>query len=229
MAYDHPSHRVHDLRGRQVHAFHVEPGQLDTGTETNQGTRDYSNGRVEGAPAPAAQWDARWGVGGQSGAGSFQNTAPADGGVWHAGHLLARQNGGLGNVNAGVLPQNPQYNSGVRLDGERTFDSWRGQEQQFHDQVQQQQVAGDWTAAVYDAPYVAPDPAAHPYDPDYFALAVGTRPPVVLVHLPPGFGHVLWAECHRRWPTRGWRHGLVWLWFHLGEVGQVFRLQLYSE
>ena len=153
MAYEPPSHKVYNLRGRQVHAFDVEPQHLDHGTDTNQGTRDHVNGV---APVPA-EVSYGWSVGRQHGGGEHANVAPEDGGRWDAGHILARQNGGLGNVNAGVFPQNPQINRGNHLGGERTRDQWRGPEQAFHNNVQDQDRSGTWSVTLRDQPRVRYD------------------------------------------------------------------------
>ncbi len=150
MAYDHPSERIYNLRGREVHSFGVEPRHLETGTGTNQGVRQFVNNE-QAVPAPMhQQWDASWGVGNQSGHGGFVNDPSANGGRWQAGHLLARQNGGFGHINEGVRPQNAQYNQGNSFNGVSTQDAWRGQEQAFHDAVQQQRTGGTWTTTLRD-------------------------------------------------------------------------------
>jgi len=165
---DHPLHRVHDLRGREVHAFEVDPSHLGTGTGTSQRSRDFANQRVAGAPDPAAEWAASWAVGDATGAGQFENVAPAAGRVYHAGHLLARQNGGFGHTEEGVRGQSGAPNSGNSVAGVPTYDQWRGQEQQFHDQIAQQQQAGQWSVTLRDEVRQPYDPATA-YDPNFFA------------------------------------------------------------
>lgn len=162
MAHDDgPNHRVFNLRGRDVHSFQVQPQHLDTGTGTNQGVRNHVNGPAQ----VPGQVGFSWQVGDQGGSGEFQN-APSNNGRWQAGHLLARQNGGLGNVNEMVFPQNGQINMGNSYQGQPTFDQWRGHEQQFHNQVDQQQTQGNWSVTLRDQPRTPYQ--NQPYDPSYW-------------------------------------------------------------
>jgi hypothetical protein len=95
------------------------------GTATSQGTRDYVNNPSTPVPQEVRM---SWHSGQQSGATEFANP-PSHSGRWDAGHMVARQNGGPGNVNEGVFPQNAQINRGNSLHGTPTFDTWRGHEQ----------------------------------------------------------------------------------------------------
>lgn len=146
MAYDH---RVFNLRGRDVHSFSgVQQGDLNQGTGTNQNVRDHVN-TGQGIPAEVSS---SWAAGPESGNSTFQNTpSTTASGRWHAGHMLARQNGGLGDVTSEVFPQNAQINMGNSLNGQPTYDQWRGQEQNFHNAVGQH-GQGDWTVTLRDQP-----------------------------------------------------------------------------
>jgi hypothetical protein len=152
MAFDGIGHRVYNLRGRTVHSFDVAADQLGQGTETSPGTRDFVNGQVAAPQEVGFSYSA----GRKRGGGEFANEAPAGGGRWDAGHLLGRQNGGLGDVNAGVFPQNPQINRGNRLNGKPTRDTWRAHEDVFHSAVEGS-GRGQWSVTTRDRPRVRYD------------------------------------------------------------------------
>jgi hypothetical protein len=101
----------------------------------NRGANNYGQ--------PPAQVSFGYQAGGQSGFGQFDNVAPNPGKPWHAGHLLANQNGGLGNNPDWVIPQNPSENCGG---------VWRAGEQGFHNAVQSSGQTGNWSVTTHQQP-----------------------------------------------------------------------------
>jgi hypothetical protein len=114
------------------YTFTITKADLGTGTKTSAGTRNYVNNVGTAKPAnvdwAAITWNAMF-VQQTNNQGTVNNPVPA--GNYDAGHALARQNGGLGNNNAWVFPQNPDVNQGH---AGRHAD-WRAHEQQFHNDV----------------------------------------------------------------------------------------------
>ncbi|RUL79012.1 DUF4157 domain-containing protein [Dyella choica] len=130
--------------------FFVVKSDLNTGTGTSQGTREYVNAASTNKP-DSIRFDYATGksakivsqtVKGNKGAFEVENPEAdfsyASGKLWDAGHKLGRQNGGLGNDNDWVFPQNPAFNQGNSKnmsDVEETRPAWRQHEDDFHDGV----------------------------------------------------------------------------------------------
>jgi hypothetical protein len=141
MAFD----RTFDMRGRTTNAFTVSPESLDTGTVTNQAVRDHVNNR-NGDPrdygtAPA-QYSYNFSGGGTTGFGEFNNS-PGASGNYQAGHIRARQNGGIGDEPGFVFPQNPSQNMGG---------DWRRLEQGTHNAVHNSGMPAQVAVTRRDAP-----------------------------------------------------------------------------
>lgn len=130
--------------------FTVLDSDLGTGTGTSEGTRNYVNDPGTDKPdsilfdyatnkntAKASQ-----AVKGNKYAYETENPEAdrsyKSGRHWDAGHKLGRQNGGLGDQDDWVFPQNPAFNQGNSRnmdDVEETYPLWRGYENDFHDGV----------------------------------------------------------------------------------------------
>ncbi len=138
--------------------FSITKSDLGTGTATTQGTRDYVNDAKTYKP-DTVLFD--YATGANKVAGKNTVTArdeahkmgnpEADrsyksGKIWDAGHKLGRQNGGKGDENDWVFPQNPALNQGNRrnMDGiEETHTKWRAHEDEFRKGVDKD-GAGAW-------------------------------------------------------------------------------------
>jgi hypothetical protein len=131
--------RVYDNRSGRIIYAQMSPQELTHGTGTNQGTRDYVND--PNTPVPQYVQTSYSMSGGQTGHTEFQNL-PSHSGRWAAGHTFARQNGGPGNVNSGVFPQNSQINSGNSYNGTPTYDTWRRHEQNINTALRSGQTVG---------------------------------------------------------------------------------------
>jgi hypothetical protein len=132
---NHGFDRVRQLRGRTVYSSTVRPAELGTGTETTKETRDYVNSATIAYPEQIAmEYSSRRGRK-RAGRGvtEFINAPLARGQRADAGHIIGRQNGGLGDDPAAVFPQNPQQNRGNLLKGEPTRGLWRAHEDAIHD------------------------------------------------------------------------------------------------
>lgn len=130
--------------------FTVLKSDLGTGTVTSKGTREYVNALTTGKPdsilfdyatekntAKASQE-----VKGNKNAYEVENPEAdrsyKSGSLWDAGHKLGRQNGGLGDNNDWVFPQNPAFNQGNSRnmnDVEETNPLWRKHEDAFNEGV----------------------------------------------------------------------------------------------
>lgn len=119
-------------------SYHVSAADLGNGTGTTPAVRLWAQANAPG-PNPI---NFRYAisnaagtaiVGGWNGPFAAPNPAPAGGANWHAGHILARQNGGPGHVGAAnwIMPQNPQVNMGHA----GTYALWRAHEVAFHNLV----------------------------------------------------------------------------------------------
>ncbi len=108
-------------------SFRVYAADLGTGTNTTPAVRAWVQGRptqfrytncIAGVPQP---WVQGW---------TAAPNPPPVGAPWDAGHVLARQNGGPGNLanDNYIMPQNPQVNRG----NAGTYASWRAHEVAFH-------------------------------------------------------------------------------------------------
>lgn len=116
-------------------SYQVTAADLGNGTGTTAGVRAWAQANAPG-PNPInfryAPSDPITGALTGAWIGPFMapNLAPAGGANWHAGHILARQNGGLGHLAAAnwIMPQNPQVNMGHA----GTYGQWRAHEVAFN-------------------------------------------------------------------------------------------------
>lgn len=131
--------------------FTVLKSDLNTGTVTSQGTRNYVNDPSTFKP-DAVLFDyasanstkkSTQTVTGNKNAYEVENPESdrpyKSGRYWDAGHKLGRQNGGLGNDDDWVFPQNPAFNQGNSRnmdDVEETHPLWRSHEDAFHEGVE---------------------------------------------------------------------------------------------
>lgn len=130
--------------------FVVLKSDLNTGTATSKGTREYVNDPSTFQPESilfdyktnSSTAKAKKEVNGNKMAYEVENPeadhAYKSGSLWDAGHKLGKQNGGLGNDNAWVFPQNPAFNQGNSRnmdDVEETNPLWRAYEDDFHEGV----------------------------------------------------------------------------------------------
>lgn len=131
--------------------FSVSSSDLDTGTATNSTTREYVNNPKTFKPT-FVQFNYLFAGTKQT---SIKNTlvysvdnpqstlSYSSGSFYDAGHKLASQNGGLGDDNDWVFPQNPSLNQGnsrllspaEKSSSEKSYPKWREHEQYFHDEV----------------------------------------------------------------------------------------------
>ncbi len=113
--------------------FEVDKSDLNKGTATSEGTRTYVNEGTTTKPSKI-NWEYKIPTAGLSDSGTADNPVSIkSGGKWDAGHLLGRQNGGKGDINAWVFPQNPQINRGNYDDADNpTYVAWRAVENTFH-------------------------------------------------------------------------------------------------
>ena len=140
--------------------FVVLKSDLNTGTGTSKGTRAYVNDVNTFKPdeilfdyvTANTSAKATATVKGNKKAYSVENPLAdksyKSGIYWDAGHKLGRQNGGLGNDNDWVFPQNPAFNQGnsknmFNVDSEETRPAWRAMEDDFHNGVKKD-GAGAW-------------------------------------------------------------------------------------
>ncbi|ASS48208.1 MAG: hypothetical protein CHH17_05545 [Candidatus Fluviicola riflensis] len=140
--------------------FVVLKSDLNTGTGTSKGTREYVNDDNTYKPEEIlfdyvtsnTTAKATATIKGNKKAYSVDNPEAdksyKSGSYWDAGHKLGRQNGGLGNDNDWVFPQNPAFNQGNSknmddLDSEETRPAWRNIEDDFHEGVKKD-GAGAW-------------------------------------------------------------------------------------
>ena len=131
--------------------FVVSDKDLDTGTNTNSATREYVNDSKTFKPT-FVQFNYLTSSSKPSSISnnlvySVDNPQPSisysSGSFYDAGHKLASQNGGLGDDNDWVFPQNPAFNQGnsrllntkEKQATGKTFPKWRAHEQFFHDEV----------------------------------------------------------------------------------------------
>jgi len=119
-------------------SYHVSAADLGTGTGTTPAVRLWAQANAPGPNPINFQYAISNAagtaiVGGWNGPFVAPNPAPAGGANWHAGHILARQNGGPGHVGAAnwIMPQNPQVNMGHA----GTYGLWRAHEVAFHNLV----------------------------------------------------------------------------------------------
>lgn len=141
--------------------FAITKSDLNTGTGTSTGTRNYVN--HPSTPKPSyVEFDYLIGSGSMS--MPITNVFYADnpqatnsyssGSYYDAGHKLASQNGGKGDVNDWVFPQNPAFNQGnsrlrtkaEKISNGKTYPVWRAHEQHFHNEVKKH-GAGVWWVA----------------------------------------------------------------------------------
>lgn len=120
--------------------FTVLKADLNHGTGTSQGTRNYVNDPVSW-PNVAGTVNYSYDIFDlhntlvDSDSGSAPNPPDHKARNWDAGHTLGNQNGGLGDVNAWVFPQNPSFNRGNNHFGAKTYHDWRYCENEFHKAV----------------------------------------------------------------------------------------------
>ncbi|GAB5418904.1 MAG: hypothetical protein Crog4KO_01150 [Crocinitomicaceae bacterium] len=130
--------------------FSVSRGDLGTGTDTTKKTRAYVNSPSTYKPSFV---EINYLVGSSSFSApikqvySASNPQPtlgySSGSLYDAGHKLASQNGGRGDVNDWVFPQNPAFNQGnsrnmtssEKSSTGKTYPVWRAHEQHFHNEV----------------------------------------------------------------------------------------------
>ncbi|MDO1529057.1 DUF4157 domain-containing protein [Fulvimonas sp. R45] len=130
--------------------FTVLKSDLNTGTGTSKGTREYVNSPGTYKPssvlfdygADKSAIKAKYKVTINKNAYEVDNSEAdysyKSGSLWDAGHKLGRQNGGLGDDNDWVFPQNPAFNQGNSRnmdDVEETYPLWREHENTFHQGV----------------------------------------------------------------------------------------------
>lgn len=119
--------------------FTIVKADLGKGTATSQGTRDFVNGWSAVPKNVNYSYDIMDVSNGDtvvvSDAGTSPNPPDHVGRPWDAGHSLGRQNGGLGDDDGWVFPQNPSFNRGNNYFGAKTYKDWRYCENVFHDHV----------------------------------------------------------------------------------------------
>jgi Domain of unknown function (DUF4157) len=130
--------------------FTVLKSDLNKGTGTSKGTREYVNDDYTDKPdnilfdfaTNYSSKKAKATVKGNKKAYGLDNPEAdrsyKSGSYWDAGHKLGRQNGGYGDVNSWVFPQNPAFNQGNSRnmdDVEETYPLWREFENEFHEGV----------------------------------------------------------------------------------------------
>ena len=143
--------------------FTVLKSDLNTGTGTSEGTRNYVNNPktykpdsilfdYQSAQSPKAGVKE---VKGNKSAFEVENPEAdysyKSGKLWDAGHKLGRQNGGLGNDNDWVFPQNPAFNQGNSKnmsDVDETRPWWRQHEDDFHEGVKKDGAGAWWIKLV---------------------------------------------------------------------------------
>ncbi|NBQ67875.1 MAG: DUF4157 domain-containing protein [Nitrosomonadaceae bacterium] len=143
--------------------FTVLKSDLNTGTGTSEGTRNYVNDPktykpdsilfdYQSAKTPKAGLQV---VKGNKNAFEVENPEAdysyKSGKLWDAGHKLGRQNGGLGNNNDWVFPQNPAFNQGNSKnmdDVEETNPLWRAHEDTFYSGVKSDGAGAWWIKLV---------------------------------------------------------------------------------
>ncbi|MGV3609585.1 MAG: DUF4157 domain-containing protein, partial [Fluviicola sp.] len=132
--------------------FTVLKKDLGKGTVTSKGTREYVNdpstykpkkikfdyatsGSTKVAETAVITNPDAWVAKNPKAARSYKS-----GSYWDAGHKLGKQNGGLGDDNDWVFPQNPSLNQGNSRNEddvpEETHPIWRSHEDHFHDDVE---------------------------------------------------------------------------------------------
>lgn len=121
--------------------FDVEKSDLGTGTATSQATRDSVNSWVNVPTKIDWEYEIYNIANGNKlvldDKGTTDNPAPQKTGQrYDAGHSLGRQNGGLGDDEKWVFPQNPQINRGNMFNGTKTYKDWREPENIFHKAVE---------------------------------------------------------------------------------------------
>uniref|UniRef100_UPI003FEDB556 hypothetical protein n=1 Tax=Bacteroides uniformis TaxID=820 RepID=UPI003FEDB556 len=153
--YNEKSHKVSQLVTKgwwnDGDLFTIEKSDLNTGTGTTEKTRSYVNNNWHYVPtkvkfdyaiSTSSKEDAINAVKRNPNCFICDN-AKADysygtGRYWDAGHKLARQNGGKGDVESWVFPQNPSMNQGnsrLMYNQQYTFPFWRAHENDFHDKM----------------------------------------------------------------------------------------------
>lgn len=121
-------------------SYYVTANDLGNGTGTTPAVRVWAQQNAPGPnpinfryaaanPNPPGAVVGAW-----FGPFAAPNLAPAGGANWHAGHILARQNGGFGNIASPdwLMPQDPQVNMGHA----GTWGWWRAHEVAFNNLVQ---------------------------------------------------------------------------------------------
>lgn len=142
---------IHSLGDEKnpVYDFTVDKADMKNGSGTSTGTRDYVNS-WKVVPGTVNYSYKIYDVSNgdnlvDQDAGTTDNPDPMKANQrWDAGHSLGRQNGGLGDVDGWVFPQNPQFNRGNSYNGQKTYQDWRYCENVFHDSVNQY-GKGRWT------------------------------------------------------------------------------------
>jgi hypothetical protein len=127
--------------------FTVLRSDLGTGTGTSSGTREYVNASSTTKPdsilfdyatsknTAKASHEVKGNVNAYEVENPEADRSYRSGRMWDAGHKLGRQNGGLGNENDWVFPQNPAFNQGNSRnmdDVEETRPYWREHEDAFN-------------------------------------------------------------------------------------------------
>ncbi|BAZ50299.1 hypothetical protein NIES4103_29150 [Nostoc sp. NIES-4103] len=128
---NHGFDAVRPMRDRTVYSSTVNPTDLGQGTGTTQGTRNYVN-----SISYPQQVSMSYSNGSQGGHTEFENAPLRSGQRADAGHIRGQQNGGYGNQNAAVFPQNPQQNRGNHLNGQPTRAIWREHEDNIRNLTQ---------------------------------------------------------------------------------------------
>lgn len=142
---------IHTLgdEANPTYDFTIDKADMKNGSGTSQGTRDYVNSwaNVPGTVNYSYEiYDTKNSdtlV--DADTGSAPNPAPMKVGQrWDAGHSLGNQNGGKGDIDGWVFPQNPQFNRGNSYNGQKTYKDWRYCENVFHNSVDEY-GKGRWT------------------------------------------------------------------------------------
>jgi hypothetical protein len=134
------------VSGKNNASFSVKKGDLGSGSNTNEGTRNFVNDVKTPVPSTVS-WS--YSSGTDSDSGTVDNdSSNKSSGRWDAGHLLGRQNGGRGDLDDWVFPQNPQVNRGNSDDyGNPTYEEWRKPENNFKEAVNKN-GSGTWNVSL---------------------------------------------------------------------------------
>lgn len=153
--YNEKSHKVSQLVTKEWwnggDLFTIEKSDLNKGTGTTEYTRWCVNNKWQYVPTKV-KFDYAISTSSKEEAINAVKINPncfvcdnakADysygtGRYWDAGHKLARQNGGLGDDENWVFPQNPSMNQGnsrLMYNQQYTFPFWRAHENDFHDKM----------------------------------------------------------------------------------------------